>query len=102
MSTTTTHPPEETRTPDAIVQDLAARLTVPHYDDIAERHAGLYAELCDAVGPAQDQTATSDFCEHCQPAYLRVDEERNAELVARERMAFRIGLAVGRQSGGAA
>ena len=101
MSTTPTHAPEtDARTADVLISRLAARLTVPRYDDIAERHADLYAELCDAVAPAQDHTTTEDFCEHCQPAYLRVDEERNAELVARERMAFRLGVEVGRQDRG--
>ncbi len=61
----------------------------------------LYTALCDAVAPEQDQTTGADFCERCQPAFLRVDEERNAELVAREELWFRLGLEVGRRIGGA-
>ena len=103
MSTPTTHPPEETRTLDAIVQELAACASEPSYDHIMDDYPVLFAELCDAVAPAQDETTTTDFCERCQPVYLQVDEQRNEELCARERMAFRLGVEVGRRaSGGAA
>ena len=90
-------PPEPDRTPEALIQELAARAVVPHFEDIIERHSGLYSTLCDAVVPEQDQTTTTDFCERCQSAYLRVDEERNAELVERERLWFKIGSEVGRR-----
>ena len=92
-------PPEPDRTPEALIQELAARAVVPHFEDIIDRHGDLYSTLCDAVVPEQDQTTTTAFCERCQSAYLRVDEERNAELVERERLWFKIGSEVGRQGG---
>ena len=79
------------RSVDKLLTELAACMTVPHFDDVLERHGDLYTALCDAVTPEQDRTTGADFCERCQPAYLRVDEQRNAELVARERIMFRLG-----------
>ncbi len=102
MSTTTKRPPKDTRTVDDLIAELAADVIVPHYDDVVDRHSALYADLCNAVTEGlEDQTTVRDFCERCQPAYLQVDEQRNAELVVKERMAFRLGLEVGRQIGGA-
>ena len=94
----TRKPKATRRTVDELITELAADVIVPHYDDVTDRHSALYQALCDAVTEdLGDHTGTDDFCERCQPAYLRVDEERNAELVCKERMAWQIGLAVGRQ-----
>ena len=78
------------------ISELAGRAMQPHFEDIIERHSGLYSTLCDAVAPDQDQTTTTAFCERCQSAFFRVDEERNTELVERERLWFKIGIEVGR------
>ena len=82
MSTTTIRPPESTRTVDELITELAACMTVPHFDDVLERQPDLYTALCDAVTPERDRSTAADFCERCQPAYLRVDEQRNAELMS--------------------
>ena len=76
---------------------MTCRLTATRTAD--ERHSGLYVALCDAVAPQQDQTTTEDFCEQCRPAFLRLDAERNAELVARKEMWFRLGMEVARRTG---
>ena len=109
MSTPTERPSAEHRTPqetpaerrsvDELLTELAACMSVPHFDDVLERYGDLYGRLVDAVTPERDRSTAADFCERCQPAYLRVDEGRNAELVDRERITFRLGVTVGRKEG---
>ena len=100
MTRPTDRTTEHTRTVDELITELAACAVVPHYDDLVQRHDGLYGALCDAVTDDGNRTAPADFCERCQPAYLRVDEDRNAELVDRERMVFRLGIQIGQRAQG--
>ena len=103
-------PSADTRTPqdtpdinvvDRLIAELAADVVTPHYDDVMDRHGALYEKLCAAVTEdLGDQTTAADFCARCQPAHLRVDEERNAELIVKERMAFMLGLEVAREQSG--
>lgn len=51
------HRPAGQRTPEALIQELAARVVVPHCEDMVERHSALYFELCDAVAPQHEDRA---------------------------------------------
>ena len=33
---------QKTRPPEKLIQELAALVAVPHFEDVLERHAGLY------------------------------------------------------------
>ena len=41
MTSPTDQRTTDTRTAEELLQDLAARVAVPHFEDVLERHAGL-------------------------------------------------------------